>query len=90
MDLGAARGARFYDTSMKSDFTAVSVPYNKAPGMTTNSSIPLDYYSKYRNIEKVTNSIKLQIKGRIKFAIIHFFKHIIIPVCLFSSKLHHC
>ena len=52
MDLGAASGARFYDTSMKSDFTAVSVPYNKAPGMTTHSSIPLDYYSKYTNIEK--------------------------------------
>ena len=52
VDLGAASGARFYDTSMKSDFTAVSVPYNKAPGMTTHSSIPLDYYSKYTNIEK--------------------------------------
>ena len=46
VDLGAARGARFYDTSMKSDFKAVSAPYKKAPGMTTNSSIPLDYYSK--------------------------------------------
>lgn len=47
VDLGAARGARFYDTSMKSDFKAVSTPYKKAaPGLTTNSSIPLDYYSK--------------------------------------------
>ena len=91
MDLGAARGARFYDTSMKSDFMAVSVPYNKAPGMTTNSSIPLDYYSKYRNIEKVTNSIKVQIKGRIKFFHYSFLQtFIIIPVCLFSSKLHRC
>lgn len=46
VDLGAARGARFYDTSMKSDFKAVSAPYKKAtPGLTTNSSIPLDYYS---------------------------------------------
>lgn len=90
VDLGAARGARFYDTSMKSDFTTVSVPYNKAPGMTTDSSIPLDYYRKYKNIEKATNSIKLQIKGRIKFVIIHFFKHIIIPVCLFSSKIQRC
>lgn len=47
VDLGAARGAQFYETSMKSDFTAVSAPYKKAdPGMTTSSSIPLDYYSK--------------------------------------------
>ena len=47
VDLGAARGARFYDTSMKSDFKAVSAPYKKAAsGLTTNSSIPLDYYSK--------------------------------------------
>ena len=46
VDLGVARGAQFYDTSMKSDFKAVSAPYNKAPGITTNSSIPLDYYSK--------------------------------------------
>lgn len=45
VDLGVARGAQFYDTSMKSDFKAVSAPYNKAPGITTNSSIPLDYYS---------------------------------------------
>lgn len=44
VDLGGARGGRFYDTSMKSDFKAVSVPYNKVPGMTTNSCIPLDYY----------------------------------------------
>lgn len=45
VDLGAARGAQFYETSMKSDFTAVSAPYKKAdPGMTTSSSIPLDYY----------------------------------------------
>ena len=49
VDLGAARGARFYDTSMKSDFKAVSAPYKKAtPGLTTNSSIPLDYYSKWK------------------------------------------
>lgn len=47
VDLGAARGAHFYETSMKSDFKATSAPYKKAaPGMTTNSSIPLDYYSK--------------------------------------------
>ena len=58
--------------------------------MTTDSSIPLDYYRKYKNIEKATNSIKLQIKGRIKFVIIHFFKHIIIPVCLLSSQIQRC
>lgn len=46
VDLGAARGAHFYETSMKSDFTAVTAPYKKAdPGMPTSSSIPLDYYS---------------------------------------------
>lgn len=43
--LGEARGAQFYDTSMRSDFKAVSTPYSKAPGITTNSSIPLDYYN---------------------------------------------
>lgn len=54
VDLGAARGARSYDTSMKSDFKAVSAPYKKAaPGLTTNSSIPLDYYSMYANLENL-------------------------------------
>ena len=48
VDLGAARGAHFYETSMKSDFTAVTAPYKKAdPGMPTSSSIPLDYYSEF-------------------------------------------
>ena len=49
VDLGAARGTHFYDTSMKSDFKAVTAPYKKATqGLTTNSSIPLDYYSKWK------------------------------------------
>lgn len=45
VDLGVAKGESFYETSMDSDFRAVSVPYKKVlSGITTRSSIPLDYY----------------------------------------------
>ncbi|EDO34290.1 predicted protein [Nematostella vectensis] len=44
--LGGAKGKRFYDTSMKSDYQAVPCTYKQpASGTTTNSSIPLDYYA---------------------------------------------
>ena len=47
VDLGVAKGKSFYETSMNSDYTAKTVPYKKvASGITTNSSIPLDYYGK--------------------------------------------
>ena len=45
VDLGVAKGEQFYETSMESDFRAVSVPYKKADAdLSTKSCIPLDYY----------------------------------------------
>lgn len=49
VDLGVVRGVRFYDILMKFDFKAVLVLYKKVIlGLIINSSILLDYYSKWK------------------------------------------